>query len=77
MKNELQNVILRKIEIIKPMLKKTSIIAGWIFGLLIILIGLTIPKTFTETLNQINVSPRLIEPLRPRRRYSQGDGDIK
>ncbi len=55
MKNKSQNAILRKIEIIKPMLKNQSIIAGWIFGLLILLIGLTIPQAFTETLNQINV----------------------
>lgn len=40
---------------LNPILKNHSITAGFIFGLLILLIGLIIPNTFTETLNQVNV----------------------
>lgn len=36
-------------------LQNRSIIAGFIFGILILMIGLLIPNTFTETLNQVNV----------------------
>ena len=38
-----------------PILKNHSIIAGFIFGVVILMVGLIIPKTFTETLNQVNV----------------------
>jgi glycine betaine transporter len=44
-----------KTENVKPILQNRSIITGFIFGVLILMIGLIIPKTFTETLNQVNI----------------------